>query len=209
MAWAPDYATLDEVKGYLRIPLDDLADDADLNVHRATASRNIDRFANRQFGKVEASTVRYYTAQWDRDRRLWSIPIDDVHSSASFALAFDSLGDQTFATAVTSYLFEPLNAAPDGRPWTSLRLPRAAGEVAVTDAPGAFRVTSPGFGWANTPVSIKEACLLQTSRYFARRNAPFGIAGSPEIGSEMRLLNKLDPDVEVAVGPYRRVWGAV
>lgn len=59
------------------------------------------------------------------------------------------------------------------------------------------------------PDSIKLACLLQASRFFIRREAPFGIAGSPEAGSELRLLAKVDPDVEVILGPYRSWWGAV
>lgn len=206
MPWKPDYATLAEGKAYLRI--DDDLDNAEIQTALTTASRNLDRFANRQFGNLSTPVARYYTACWDRERSLWTVGVDDLHSVVDIEVAFDAAGDGTYTTEVTTFIPEPLNAAADGRPWESLRLPRS-GAVSVSDAPGAFRVTSAGFGWASVPVPIKEATLLQMSRYFSRRNAPFGIAGSPEIGSEMRLLNKLDPDVEVAVGPYRRVWGAV
>jgi hypothetical protein len=59
------------------------------------------------------------------------------------------------------------------------------------------------------PSAVKQACLIQASRFFTRRYAPFGVAGSPESGSEMRLLAKVDPDVAVILGPYVTWWGAV
>ena len=52
-----------------------------------------------------------------------------------------------------------------------------------------------------TPISPLSIVGLtgvpEASRWFARRNSPYGIAGSPEMGSELRLLAKLDPDVAV------------
>jgi hypothetical protein len=65
------------------------------------------------------------------------------------------------------------------------------------------------WGWTAVPATIKKATLLQASRFYKRRDAPFGVAGSPDMGSEMRLLAKVDPDVEVMLGDYRRKWGAV
>jgi hypothetical protein len=50
---------------------------------------------------------------------------------------------------------------------------------------------------------------MQASRLLSRRDAPFGIAGSPEMGSEMRLLAKLDPDVDLLVQPYVLKIGTV
>jgi hypothetical protein len=59
------------------------------------------------------------------------------------------------------------------------------------------------------PPTIKLATQLQASRWLKRRDAPFGIAGSPELGSELRLLAKLDPDVEVLLDGHgeRTRWG--
>jgi len=51
---------------------------------------------------------------------------------------------------------------------------------------------------------VHEACLLQSSRIAARRDSPFGVAGSPETGSELRLLDRVDPDVAVTLSRYRR-----
>jgi len=59
------------------------------------------------------------------------------------------------------------------------------------------------------PGPIHQACLIQTNRLIMRRDAPFGVAGSPEVGSEVRLLARLDPDVETMVRPYMRKIGTV
>jgi hypothetical protein len=56
------------------------------------------------------------------------------------------------------------------------------------------------------PAPVKLACMLQASRLVKRRDSPFGVAGSPEFGSELRLLSKLDPDVENLLRPYRIPW---
>jgi hypothetical protein len=60
------------------------------------------------------------------------------------------------------------------------------------------------WGWSAVPPAIEQATLLQASRLLIRRDSPYGVAGSPEAGTEIRLLARLDPDVDVAVAPYRR-----
>lgn len=206
MVWQPDYITLPEAKANLRIPVADTADDADLTLHITAASRNIDRFANRQFGKVDAITARYYTARWDRDELRWYVDVDDIHAAAGLAVAFDTDDDGTYSLDVTGAVLEPRNAAADGKPWERLRL---TADTRLGTANEAVRVTTPSFGWAAVPKPVKDAVHLQVNRFFVRRNSPYGVAGSPELGNEMRLLNKLDPDVEVMVRPFQRYWAAV
>jgi hypothetical protein len=46
--------------------------------------------------------------------------------------------------------------------------------------------------------------MLQASRFYARRDSPYGVAGSPDLGSEVRLLSKVDPDVAVSLADYVR-----
>jgi hypothetical protein len=64
------------------------------------------------------------------------------------------------------------------------------------------------WGWTSVPPTIMQANLIQAARFLKRRDAPFGVAGSLELGSEIRLLSKLDPDVALMVGAYKRNWGA-
>lgn len=57
-------------------------------------------------------------------------------------------------------------------------------------------------GWSAIPAAVAQACALQTVRIHARRATPFGVAGSPD-GGLLRLLSRLDPDVELMLRPYR------
>lgn len=59
------------------------------------------------------------------------------------------------------------------------------------------------------PDAVKLACTIQAARFFKRRDAAFGVAGSPELGNELRLLAKLDPDVALLVSAHKVWWGAV
>jgi hypothetical protein len=199
MAWAPNYITDEQLAGYVNIT-DELliADDIFLAPAIAAASRAIDRTCNRQFGLVAAPEERLYTARYSSPRGRWVVEVDDFQSTNGLAVSVD--GD-----AVTDPVtLLPLNASQKGRPWERLALPAGAsvcgseGEVAVTAR----------YGWTAYPDVVVEACYLQASRFYVRRKAPFGIAGSPETGSEMRLLARVDPDVAVILAAVtRQRWG--
>jgi hypothetical protein len=205
MAWRPDYATTDELAAFVRI--DDSLDDAQLALAIAAASRAVDRASNRQFGLLAAPAPRFYTAQWDRKRCRWYVVIDDLMTSTGLSVAFDENEDETYSSAITDHRLQPANAAAEERPWTELAI-LPASTVQPTTLTDGVRVTAQ-WGWTAVPTAIKEATLLQASRLLARRDSPYGVAGSPDAGSEVRLQARLDPDVAVALGPYRRVWGAV
>lgn len=185
MAWAPSYVEVDDLADFVRI--DDNDDDAQLALAIAAASRAIDRLCRRQFGLVAAPEARYYRPRWDRRRCAYVVDTDDLMTVTGLLVDDE---------AVASPVLLPRNAAANGRPWTTLELGTTtpASEVEVTAR----------WGWTAIPDTVKEACLLQGSRVFARRGAPFGIAGSPDSGSEMRLLAKVDPDVAVSLEDYRR-----
>jgi len=59
------------------------------------------------------------------------------------------------------------------------------------------------------PASIQWACLLQSARWYKRRDAWAGVLGSPEFGNYTRLLSQFDPDVQLLIDGYgqRKVWG--
>ena len=203
MAWAPDYVTTDELKEYIRV--EDTVDDTVLALAIAAASRAVDRACHRQFGNVTGAVARIYTPRYDPLIRRIAVTVDDIYDDTGLAVAVDSDADGGFATAMTSFTLRPANAEADGWPWTQI----ATGPNSTVSMPlirDGVRVTAL-FGWADVPDAIKQATLLQASRFAARRNSPYGIAGSPENGSELRLLAKVDPDVAVALEPYRRPKG--
>ena len=201
MVWAPDYVTAAELKSFLRIT--DTADDAELALAITTASRAMDRHCHRQFGNVASSEARKYTACWDRRRRRWVVELDDLHDSASLTVE-NADGD-----AIDVYTLEPVNAAFKGKPYERLVVDPDSAAKPTSEAHG-VTATSPNWGWAAVPVPVEQGTLLQASRFHARRFSPYGVAGSPEQGSELRLLAKLDPDVAVALGGgFVRWWAAV
>ena len=198
MAWAPDYVTAVELKAFLRIS--DTDDDTFLALAISAASRAIDLFCNRQFGAVSgAAEERFYTAEWDKRRCRWFVSVDDLMTDTDLSVEVNGV-------AVTTITAHPINAAVIDRPWTSLWFDTDSA-VFPTGVEDEVSVTA-FWGWTSVPDTIKQACLLQASRFFARRTSPFGIAGSPDMGSELRLLSKVDPDVGVSLSPYQRWWAA-
>ncbi len=211
MTWAPDYITSADLKAYIRIT--DMVDDAQVALAVTAASRAIDFSTNRQFGKVSAAEDRFYRVEqrggrhefgnWEQFRH-WGAP--HIHH---LVVEIDDLMDQTGltvtvdGTATTDFTLLERNAAAKGRPWTKLRF----GDSITFVRDPEVTVHAP-WGWSGTPDTIKQAALLQGSRFMARRDSPYGVAGSPEAGNELRLLAKLDPDVALAVRPYYRWWGA-
>jgi hypothetical protein len=180
MAWEPDYVEVSDLAGYVRI--DDNVDDAQLALAITAASRAVDRHCRRQFGQVAAPEARYYRPKYSTRYGAWILVTDDLMTTTGLVVT-------------GTYTLYPRNAAAKARPWTSLHFD--------TEPDCELEVTA-RWGWTEVPDSVKQACLLQASRLFARRGAPFGIAGSPDAGSEMRLLAKVDPDVAVTLEPYRR-----
>lgn len=205
MAWKPNYTTTEDLADFVRIG--DSLDDAQLSLAVSTASRAIDRACGRQFGSLAAAAPRYYTARWNARRCRWVVAIDDLMSTTDLVVAFDSAVDETYAAEIEEYTLGPRNAAADGLPWTELVV-GTANTVLLDGCADAVRITA-AWGWDQIPAPIEQACLLQASRLLARRDSPFGVAGSPETNSEVRLLERLDPDVAIAVRPFRRAWGAV
>lgn len=193
MAWAPDYTTADGLASYLRIG--DTEDDAELALAITAASRAIDDACNRQFGQATAAEERTYTARPDYGTGYWTVDVDDYQSATGLVVTVDGDTVATFDKA-------PLNAAVKGRPWTRVAF-GADSEYLPTTHPHRVAVTAV-WGWAEVPDTIVQATLLQASRFFTRRNAPFGVAGSPDQGSELRLLARVDPDVAVALRAFRR-----
>ena len=197
MAWEPDYCTDDELNHFIRSGDADINTDNELEVALAItgASRAIDLACNRQFGQDEDPTVRLYKSL-TLSPSVRRVKIDDVMVTEGLTVVTNDV-----TGAAITYSLTPVNNLVKGKPYTELRLMNHCPTVPFEDV----KVTA-SFGWSTVPRAIQQACLLQASRFLARREAPFGIAGSPEQGSEMRLLARVDPDVAVLLTRYIRWW---
>lgn len=192
MPWAPDYITAGELANYVRT---DTSEQTELEAAIAAASRAVDEACNRQFGVVDEAEERRFAGWFNARRCRWVADIDDLMAGGDVTV-------EVGGTSVTGFTLEPVNAKRKGRPFTRLVFGDDAAkhpggrdpDVAVTAV----------WGWSDVPKTIREATLLQASRFWSRRQSPHGVAGSPEIGSEVRLLARADPDVAVQLRAYVR-----
>ena len=201
MALTNAYCTLSELKTSLGI--EDIQDDTALEAAIMASSRMVDDYTGRFFykdGTTNSPVTRYYTAQdW------WTTNVDDIiHINE---IATDDNFDQLYTTiwASDDYMVEPVNNPRRGWPWT--RLLAIGSYIFPYNLPQSVRVKGV-WGWSSVPHEVQMATKLQASRLFVRRQSPFGIAGTPELGT-VRLGSRLDPDVEVLLRPFRKVsWMA-
>lgn len=204
MAWAPDYVETAALRAFLRIT--DGADDTLLALAIAASSRAVDKDAGRQFGSVSPAEERFYTAEWSRRRGRWLIPIDDVQNITGLAFEVQE-EDGTTVGAIDAYTLEPRNALAKGKPYELVVVSPESATMPTGCRPGEVAGTGL-WGWTAYPDVVVMATELQASRLVARRGSPFGVAGSPDVGSELRLLDRVDPDVHVMLGDVRRWWAA-
>ena len=196
MAITNGYATLSEAKARLGIPVADTGDDSIIENIVEAASRQIDKFCNRQFYQ-NVGQARYYTAASDV-----LVFIDDCVSIS--AVATDRNLDRTWSTvvAVSDTELAPLNASVLNFPYTELRMkPLASNEFDL--GLDLIKITGT-WGWPAIPDAVNEACLLLTSRLFRRKDSPFGVTGGGEVGNQI-AISGVDPDIQNLLAPYRKI----
>lgn len=191
------YTDLATIK--VRMGINDEINDPILEALIEAVSRQIDDYCGRRFFAV--SETRYYTPI-DADT-LW---VDDLLSVTT--LQSDEDGDRTYEVtwASTDYDLEPANAALDGKPYSRIAVAPDGDYTFPTGVKRGVKVVG-SFGYstaASTPKPVKEACLIQCSRLYHRKDAPFGVAGSPEVG-QATVIARLDPDVKFLLSPYRLI----
>lgn len=157
------------------------------------ASRLIDNATGRKFGRSDDATARYYTAS-----AADYLAVDDLVSIVE--LATDD-GSRTYP-----YVWSPIDydlfqyAVDESAPFTEIR--RAPyGTRSFNALPRGVRVTAI-WGWPAVPAPIAEATAVQAARLYKRKDAPFGVTGSPGLG-DGQLMWRVDPDVQALITPYR------
>lgn len=193
------YVTLNDLKGYLDIPLADTTEDSLLEQIVEAASRSIDRIAGRRFYLDSVASARYY-----RTTDAYSCMVDDIGSTTDLAVALDTSGGGTYSTTAvynTDFIVEPLNAAAFGRPWTLLTMVGSYLFPYPWNLRPGVRVTA-RWGWPTVPDDIVEACLILSADLYKRKSSVGGVLGLSEMGAIR--MSPLGRDIAAMVRAYRR-----
>jgi hypothetical protein len=194
------YTTLADVRNGLQI--EDSNDDTDIQAAILSASRMIDDYCQRAFyqeGTLASPVIKYYTPV-----SPWYLEIDDLIEPTEIASRANQSGPFTQIWNLdTDIMYEPVNNPDLGRPIT--RLLAIQTYVFPYFFPQTVKITGV-WGFKEIPYEVELACKIQASRLFIRKQSPFGIAGSVELGT-VRLSSRLDPDVEMLLKTFRRNFG--
>ncbi len=203
MALGDPYASLTDIKNYLKLNLADTTRDANLSAALASASGDIEKHCHRQFNLDTTVTARVFEPESPTLCR-----VDDFGTLTGLIVQVDTAGNGTFSqtlNASTNYEVFPLNGISDGTPgwpynrihtvgsgWFARYLYMRAGTVQVTAK----------YGWPSVPAPIKQACLIIAAQKYRLADAPWGVAGMTEFGTAVRIREI--PLVKETLCPYIR-----
>jgi hypothetical protein len=197
MAITNGYVTLASMKNYLGIT--DSIDDTLLEEIVESASRSIDRIANRYFYLDATASERTF-----RTTDAYSLIVDDIGSLTGLVITLDTAGSGTFSTAVTintDYLMEPLNSASLGRPWTNVTMVGAQLFPYPLNLRPGIKVVAK-WGWPTVPDDIAQATLILGADLYKRKDSVGGVLGLSELGAIR--MSPLGRDISAMVRAYRR-----
>ena len=153
-------------------------------------SRWIDNYTNRKFYATTAS--KYYTAQTPR-----RVKIDELLTITTLKTDEDLDGVYEALWTANDFKLFPYNDTP----YTYIEITPYGNKAFYPGLPRSIEVTG-SFGYASTtPEDIERVCILQSSRTWARRTTPLGIAGTTQFGL-VKLIGDVDPDVMLMLRPY-------
>jgi hypothetical protein len=203
MAITNGYATLTQIKNYMSIS--DNTDNDLLEDLIESASRSIDRMANRRFYLDATASARLYRAYSDI-----FVYVDDIGSTSNLVVALDINGNGTYTKTLTlnqDYILDPLTASSLNRPFTQLTMvsnteswPIFPGLTQNGLRPG-VQVTA-RWGWPSVPDDINMACLILTADLYKRKDAPGGILGLGDLG--VVRMSPIGRDVTAMVRAYKK-----
>lgn len=203
---APLYGDLATVKSMLGIS--DTARDTLITNALTSASRAIDRRTGRRFYADGVTSQRIYRPE---RREAWYVSggmviVDDISTTTGLIIEEGYQGYTgspvgTFTDISNDFVLSPENALALGFPITGLQ--RAIG--VIQDPYILLRVTA-NWGWPAVPDEINLAAELLAERLYRRKDSPEGFVGTSEWGA--RNVVRIDPDVEMMIGPYMRAGWA-
>ena len=201
MAISNGYATLAELKGYLKI--EDSMEDSLLENIVEAASRSIDRIANRRFYLDSSASARTY-----RPADLLRVFTDDFGSTSGLIVKTDPNDAGTYTTTLTlntDYIVEPVNAAAKGRPWNYITIVSGEAFSLPVNYRPQVEVTA-RWGWPTVPDDINQATLILSADLYKRKDSIGGVLGLSELGAIR--MSPLGRDITAMVRAYKREFFA-
>ncbi len=195
------YITLAGLKTYLKI--DDSVEDTLLEQIIESASRSIDRIANRRFYLDSTATARTY-------RPIGNLRVitDDIGSTTGLILKTDpnSTGVyQTTFTLNTDYIVEPTTALAKGRPINYLTIVGSTALSLPVNYWPQVEVTAK-WGWPSVPDDIEQATYILSADLYKRKDSIGGVLGISELGAIR--MSPLGRDIAAMVRAYKREFFA-
>ena len=193
------YADLLLFKAYIGAGENDDQENALMQAALDAATSFIDTYTLRSF-RAETGVAKRFTPISPNYIDL----IPDIRSVTTVKLDDDA--DFTFGTtlAASDYYLLPLVPLPDSGIYQRIQIaPNSS--MAFTWAGNTQVEITGNWGYVvdgEPPAAIKQACLLQASRLFSRKGAPFGILENTDIGQFTRI-SKIDSDVDALLRPFK------
>ena len=168
--------------------------DTELELVIESISRGIDDYCSRRFYTTDADETRYFTAISNNECK-----IDELLSITSLKTDDDLDGTYEITWASGDYNLFPYNASQ----YSFIETTPLGSYLFLKNARKNVQVVGK-FGYSATaPKNITQACIMQSERFFKRRDAPLGIAGTTQFGL-VKLIGDFDPDVQFFLRPFVR-----
>lgn len=195
------YITLAGLKNYLKI--DDSVEDTLLEQIIESASRSIDRIANRRFYLDGTATARTY-----RPVGNMRVIVDDIGTTTGLILKTDPDANGVYQTTFTlnsDYIVEPTNAIAKGRPINYLTIVGGTALSLPVNYWPQVEVTA-RWGWPSVPDDIEQATYILSADLYKRKDSIGGVLGLSELGAIR--MSPLGRDITAMVRAYRREFFA-
>lgn len=177
------YCTLAELKGHIVANGGGdftAEDDTNLEIAINAVSRWLDNHFDTSF--YARTETRCYDAQWHD-----LLYVDDLLTVTTLKTDEDEDGTYETTWASSDYWLEPRNAATNKRPYRQVRR-RATGDYSFpVGVEYGIEITGT-WGYcteANRPAEITQFTLLMAHRLWKRKDAIFGVAGTPALGVQI------------------------
>lgn len=202
MAITNGYATLDEMKLELGLPVSNTTHDDNLELAVNAASRQIDGYCGRRFWQDGTVGTREY---WADSYTYCCVP-EGISTTTGLVVKIDQDGDGTYETTLTlstDFILTPPNALDNTPAWpyTEILLVNNYTFPLLYNGRPGVQVTAK-FGFPAVPDDVSKACRLLAHDAFKGKDAAFGVAGINDTG--LLRVSGMRADARALLAPYKR-----